>query len=312
MGSSPTKPPRAPATTSSSATPAAKSSTRRGFTSRRAAKRPLEALRGKVHRGEVRVSRATFGGYWRTWLARRRPFLQDGAWQDYRRHGKLRLLPHLADERLNTLTATWLVELAESGEWAPKTLNNALTALVVCLNQAVADGELGANPAAYVPRLPVAHIERDYLRLNEIARYLDGCAHLYRPLAETLIATGARISEALALVIADVDLNRGAILVHRSAKDHGNVGATKGRRFRRVEVGPQLCRTLETQIARRTEHVLGDAHDLVLFGMPVRRAKREKGRWASAHREPIDRCIVSCGWHKEALTDAGAARHAPA
>src|SRR6266536_3968112 len=99
-----------------------KSSTRRGFTSRRAAKRAREALRGKVHRGELRVSRATFGGYWRTWLARRRPFLQDGAWQDYRRHGELRLLPHLADERLTALTATgltdWLVELAESGEWA--------------------------------------------------------------------------------------------------------------------------------------------------------------------------------------------------
>ena len=30
--------------------------------------------------------------------------------------------------------ATGLVELSETGEWAPKTLNNALKALVVCLN----------------------------------------------------------------------------------------------------------------------------------------------------------------------------------
>jgi hypothetical protein len=47
-----------------------------------------------------------------------------------------------------------------------------------------------------VPRLPVGHIERDYLRLGEISRYLDGCSHVYRPLAETLVATGMRISEA--------------------------------------------------------------------------------------------------------------------
>jgi len=165
-----------------------------------------------------------------------------GTWHDYRRHGELRLLPHLGEERLTRLTAPrltdWLVELAESGDWAPKTLNNALTALVVCLNQAVADGLLGTNPASFVQRLPLGHVERDYLRLHEIARYLDACSPVYRPLAETLIGTGMRISEALALVIADVHLDRGAIVVHRSAKDGARVGSTKGRRFRRVEIGP--------------------------------------------------------------------------
>ncbi len=62
------------------------------------------------------------------------------------------------------------------------------------------------NPALDVPKLPAAHIERDYLRLQEIPLYLDSCSEIYRPLAETLIGSGLRISEALGLQIGDLEL----------------------------------------------------------------------------------------------------------
>jgi integrase len=55
------------------------------------------------------------------------------------------------------------------------------------------------NPCRYVPKLPAERTEIDYLRLDEIDRYLDACADRYRALAEFLIGTGARISEALAV-----------------------------------------------------------------------------------------------------------------
>ena len=42
--------------------------------------------------------------------------------------------------------------------------------------------------------------------LHEIPLYLDSCADVYRPLAELLIATGMRISEALALRVGDVEI----------------------------------------------------------------------------------------------------------
>ena len=73
-----------------------KQTTRRGFTSRAAARKERERLMGRVHRGEVRVSRESLESYWRGYLQRRRPYLEDGSWQDYRRHGELRILPHLA------------------------------------------------------------------------------------------------------------------------------------------------------------------------------------------------------------------------
>jgi integrase len=84
---------------------------------------------------------------------------------------------------------------------------------------------------AFVPALPADHIERDYLRLSEIGAYLAAGNDAYRPLAETLIGTEMRISEALALTVNDID-------VFRSARGNGRIEATKGRRFRGVELLP--------------------------------------------------------------------------
>ena len=83
----------------------------------------------------------------------------------------------------------------------------------------------------------------DYLRLEEIPRYLDACADYYRPLAETLIATGLHISEALALTWDDVDLVSRTLQVLRSRKAEGR-GSTKGDRFRSVDFGVRLGHVL--------------------------------------------------------------------
>ncbi len=96
-------------------------------------------------------------------------------------------LGRLDVEHVRELMDQW-TEAMEAGELAPKTINNTLGTLVVCLNAAVEDGLIAANPALRVPRLPPAHIERDYLRLHEIPLYLDSCSAVYRPLAELLIA----------------------------------------------------------------------------------------------------------------------------
>jgi integrase len=119
-----------------------------------------------------------------------------------------------------------MLEVHEAGDYAPKTLNNALGVLVAALNGAVADHLLPLNPAAGVERLPLGHVERDWLRLHEIAPYLDACTPVYRPLAELLIGSGVRISEALALHWDDIDFPRRVIRVYRSAKREGE-GSTK-------------------------------------------------------------------------------------
>jgi hypothetical protein len=86
--------------------------------------------------------------------------------------------------------------------------------------------------------------------------------------------------------------------VYRSRKSD-TVGSTKSNRFRSVEIGPGLCSVLGDQVARRAELASSAPAAAVLFGMPVRTAKRAKGRWQSAGvGEPLDRNTVSRDWHR--------------
>jgi integrase len=291
---------------------------KRGFSSQRAARQALREVVERVQRGEVRHTRHTFGSWWNGWLAQRKPYLEPNAWRAYEVDGRKRLLPEFEEVRLDRLNSevvrAWMAEHAEkveAGEIAAKTINNTLGTLVVCLNAAVKDRVLASNPALGIERLPPAHVEHDYLRLSEIPLYLDCCVDVYRPLAEVLVRAGLRISEAIALQVSDLELEKtgGFIVVYRSHKKtrtrKTTSGSTKGDRFRSVEIGPGLSRTLQDQLARRAAMASGDQQHAPLFVMPVRTLKADRGRWASAgDPEAFDRNTVSQEWHKIALQDA--------
>jgi integrase len=291
-----------------------KQTTRRGFTSERAARTAKRRLTEQVERGEVRHTRESFAAFWQRWLAQRRPYLELGTWQGYEIDGRKRLLPAFQSVPLGRLgvehVREWMDHHAEgvdAGELAPKTVNNALGTLVVCLNAAVEEGLIVANPALRVQRLPPAHVERDYLRLHEIPVYLDSCSAVYRPIAETLIGSGLRIGEVLALRISDLELgpSGGTVVVYRSRKRGEVIGSTKSDRFRAVEIGPRLTRVLHEQLARRGEMAASESNRAYLFVMPERVRKRDRGRWESdGAGGPMDRTTVSRDWHKQALEDA--------
>jgi integrase len=159
-----------------------------------------------------------------------------------------------------------------------------------------------ADDQAWLPQ----RIEREYLRLHEIPLYLDACSAVYRPLAELLIGSGLRISEALGLRVSDLQLEEsgGVIVVYRSRKKDA-IGSTKSDRFRSVEIGPGLARVLRDHLAVRAEMAAGDQRHAWVFVMPVRERKRDHGRWPSdGAGEPLDRTTVSRDWHKAALADA--------
>jgi integrase len=288
------------------------STSKRGFTSESAARDARRRIVEQVARREVVHTRRTFGEFWAVWLERRRPYLEAGTYGAYERDGRLRLLPALAEvplprldvECVRELMGRW-AEAVEAGALAAKTVNNTLGTLVVCLNAAAEDGLIATNPALRVPRLPSGHHERDYLRLEEIPRYLDACSEVYRPLAHTLIGAGLRISEALALTLGDLELEStgGVIVVCRSTKAAGT-GSTKSDRFRAVEVARDLTTTLGEHVERRKrEGATGRA--ALLFAMPTRRRKAEQGRWEGhGAGGPIDRTTVSRDWHKAGLQDA--------
>ncbi len=291
---------------------------KRGFASESAARTARRRITERKERGEVLHTKRTFGSWWEAWLRQRKPYLEPNSWRAYEVDGRKRLLPEFESIRLDRLDAeavrTWMVDQADSveaGEVAAKTINNTLGTLVVCLNAAVKDRVIASNPALGIERLPAAHIEHDYLRLHEIPLYLDACLEVYRPLAEVLVRAGLRISEAIDLQIADLELEEtgGFMVVYRSHKKTRTrttaSGSTKGDRFRSVEIGPGLSRTLREQLARREEMASGEQKNAPLFVMPVRTRKAGRGRWASAgEAERFDRNTVSQEWHKIALQDA--------
>ena len=287
--------------------------TKRGFLSEKVARDARRRVVEQIERGEVRHTKETFEQYWSRWIERRRPYLEANTWRAYDVDGRLRLLPALGPVALGRIGVEdvrgLIAKLAEqvgTEEVAAKTVNNTLGTLVVCLNAALEDGLIATNPAIRVERLPAAHIEREYLRLHEIPLYLDSCAEVYRPLAEVLIGTGMRISEALALRLGDVELEPtgGLVTVYRSHKREA-IGSTKSDRFRSVEIGPALARVLADQLALRIARDGGSDPKAALFVMPVREHHYGRGRWASAGAPaPLSRTTVSREWHKQALADA--------
>jgi hypothetical protein len=109
---------------------------RRGFTSERAARNARRRLIEQVERGEVRHIKETFGAYWERWLARRRPYLEVGTWTGYEIAGRRRLVPALGTRSLGELSVDdirqFMAELAEAvegGDLAAKTVKAAARAI---------------------------------------------------------------------------------------------------------------------------------------------------------------------------------------
>jgi integrase len=119
-------------------------------------------------------------------------------------------------------------------------------------------------------------------------------------LAEFLIGTGARISEALAVRWPDADLETGVVRISRQrARTTPATVATKGKRFRSVQIGPRLVATLQQLRDERAATARDDDGWLFLCPPPLR------GRY-SRRTEPVPpNRRTAHDWHEWALEDAG-------
>jgi integrase len=264
----------------------------------------------QLARGEVAVGRERFETYWPRYLRHAKGEMTHGSWEDVRAHGSKRLLPYFTGMLMSKIVVAvvrdWratMLESVEAGEWARKTVNNARVALLGCCRMAVEDGLMAHNPVLDARPLAIEFSERPYLRLEQINLYVDACRPHYRPLAEFLVGTGARVSEAIALRIDDVDLRAGAVKVHKQRVRGESLATrpTKGRNFRTVTIGPGLVDALRDMLALRAEHGTDDGG--WLFVCP----RTQRGRYADRDepRPPHRRTVHD--WHEQALEDAGLA-----
>jgi hypothetical protein len=264
-------------------------SSRRGFRSRQAAAAARRKLIESVDRHEITVCREGFADFWERFVADKRPYLTPGSHVDLVTHGRKRLLPFFGSDQLSSIdperVRDWLavmVELIEADEVAPKTINNARTYLSMAFAEAARRGLLARNPCAGVPALPVERAEVEFLRLAEIDPYLSACSDAYRPLAEFLIGTGARVSEAVATRSADVDLEEGIVRIYRQReRDASATRATKVASMRADECA-QLCPGSESA-----------ALDPARPGASTGRGPFESATMSSAPRSRLRRCQLA-------------------
>lgn len=135
---------------------------------------------------------------------------------------RLHIVPRLGDVGLTDLTATlledWLDDLADDG-LGPRGRQKALRTLSVALTVAVRRDLIGRNPARNVegPRV-VAKRVKAWTRAQARAFIVAAveAPHLHGNLWLTQLGTGLRPSEALALRVDDVDLDRARVRVHRN------------------------------------------------------------------------------------------------
>jgi integrase len=286
--------------------------------------RMAEALRGdRVHTAD------TFAVAYPAWLANKRSITQ-GTRDGYEDHFVKRLEPVFGELTLrkldyDTIDNAVTLWLDDDADLSAKTINNAIGALSSFLTDMVRAGKVSQNYARLVERVSEDQIERDWLRESkgEIDLYLDACAPHYVDLADFLIGTGVRISEALAVKLPDLDyLDDCVVHIMRTRRDKAEErraagrrsrrsqradreGDTKGKSFRAVAIGPELAQRLKTRVALLSE-MSAEPMQTYLFQMPRQRPRGDRGALQHfAPNTPIDRSIVSRNWHKEALADAG-------
>lgn len=137
---------------------------------------------------------------------------------------------------------------AKRGPLAPATVNKALTLLVMLLNRAAKHKIIAANPALHVDKVKTERKQRvrveRILARHEVLLMLANAPPRYAALLTTLVYSGMRISEALALRWGCVNLDANIITVERALVRGVEGDAKSDTSHRDIDVPPALIQVL--------------------------------------------------------------------
>jgi integrase len=193
--------------------------TKRRFATAREAREFAADVEGQKRRGayvKPSAGRIAFGEVAQSWLAGK-VNLAASTRARYRSALSVHLLPAFGAAPISDLTPArirhWIAGAAVTSSAA--TVRKNCMVLHQILGQAVTDGRLTANPAAEMELPTIDEIEKRYLAAGQV-RALADAAGEHGALVLLLGFTGLRFGEAAALRVADIDLVRGRVRVHRS------------------------------------------------------------------------------------------------
>jgi integrase len=182
-----------------------------------------------TYRDLIPITFSAFGAIWLRDYAtvQVKPSTLDG----YRIMLEGSLIPYFGNVPLTSITTAdvqrYVAERLAPGKCAV-TVQKALIMLKGMLKQAIEWGYLRVNPAQVVKAPRREHKEMDFLTPAEIPVFLDAVPPEWQPLFFTLIFTGMRLGELLALRWSDLDWTSQTIRVSRSVW-HGQFQEPKTR-----------------------------------------------------------------------------------
>lgn len=191
--------------------------------------------------------------------ARRHVDTLTGVGEGHRNRCRSILTNDLADLGALPLTAVtnedvwaWVNALEASGV-SGKTIKNKHGFLSSVMKHAVRDKIIAANPCEGT-RLPSTVREpMTFLTPDEYARFLGYFTPAWQPLVAFLFGTGARFSEATALLVSDVDLGQGLVGITKAWKDNGHhIGPPKSQMsVRTLSMAPETIDVLRPLVEGR-------------------------------------------------------------
>ena len=240
-------------------------------------KRKLESERDRGHDPFGRRENERFADYARAWIAgcsgRGSHRIGERTRLEYARDMENHVLPWMGQTRLGRVSRKTIRDLVahlqgDDCNLADASVRRVMAPVKACLATAYEDGDLAANPAQGVrilatPR-PVGETRAKALTREQLALLIERTDPRWQSLIRLLASTGLRISEALALTWADVDLgNRPSVTVSKAVKrdEPGRIGVPKSRNSNRtVPLSTSLAMELR---ARRAESEWGRYEDWV-------------------------------------------------
>jgi integrase len=252
-------------------------------THRRVAERKAAALEERLLAGDVSAferrptttPRLTVGGWAETWLTKYVGRKKSGTRAKYAETLRLRWLPQFGRVPLGEVTRAQLTTHLAALEMAGlkyKTVCLALDVLRTCLNAAVQDGHMAANPAARLmkfltrPRATRAVDVRRLFTEPELRALLVTAEREYPELYPILLImarTGLRLGETLLLQPGDFDFEHRRIFVQRA---WGRTGETPEERYHQppkggpawVDASDQVCAIVQRLLTLRQATALVD------------------------------------------------------
>lgn len=135
-------------------------------------------------------------------------------------------LDHLPLTLITREHVTRIVNRLDNEGRSPKTIKNVVHMLSACFNRAVEDDHMAKNPCRRI-KLPKEGVDRARIRFlthDEYGALHDALPAEYRALANFLVGTGERWSEATAAYARHVDLTNGTVRVEQAWKRVPGVG----------------------------------------------------------------------------------------